>query len=258
MAFVKLDREYFNSPFWNEERVYSKAEAWLDLLEQARFEASTELINGKAIELEIGEIPVSIRYLEKRWKWGNTKVRNFMKLLIKQRYATQRTTQGQSLLSVTKSEVNKKHKEGDNTPNNTSATHRQHNDNTKEKNIRSKELKKVIVEKEKKKRKTFSPPSLSEIENYFFEKSQNTEFSKTQAERFFHFYQSNNWKVGKNKMANWKSAVSNWINRQKEWEKKEKSSAKKEKETKQQRYGRQTIDTIEANADPSKWGLGGT
>lgn len=37
--------------------------------------------------------------------------------------------------------------------------------------------------------------------------------AKIQAERFFDYYDSNGWRVGKNPMKNWKSAVSGWLNR---------------------------------------------
>jgi hypothetical protein len=34
-----------------------------------------------------------------------------------------------------------------------------------------------------------------------------------QSDRFFTYYDSNGWMVGKNKMKNWRSAVSGWLNR---------------------------------------------
>lgn len=39
---------------------------------------------------------------------------------------------------------------------------------------------------------------------------------KTEAEKFFYFYESKNWMIGKNKMQKWKSAVAGWINRSNE------------------------------------------
>ena len=33
---------------------------------------------------------------------------------------------------------------------------------------------------------------------------------KNQAEKFFYFYESKGWMVGKNKMKNWKMAAGNW------------------------------------------------
>ena len=34
---------------------------------------------------------------------------------------------------------------------------------------------------------------------------------KTEAQKFFNYYESNGWKVGKNPMKNWKAAANNWI-----------------------------------------------
>ena len=38
-----------------------------------------------------------------------------------------------------------------------------------------------------------------------------TENGKTEAQKFFNYYESNGWKVGKNPMKNWKAAANNWI-----------------------------------------------
>ena len=92
-GFIKLSRKYFDNFLWKEPRVYSKAEAWLDLIESARFEASTEIINNRVIEVHRGEIPASRRFLEERWKWGSTKVANFIDILTKKGMINQRQDQ---------------------------------------------------------------------------------------------------------------------------------------------------------------------
>jgi len=38
-----------------------------------------------------------------------------------------------------------------------------------------------------------------------------TEQGKIEAQKFFNYYESNGWKVGKNPMKNWKAAANNWI-----------------------------------------------
>lgn len=57
--------------------------------------------------------------------------------------------------------------------------------------------------------KRFAPPSQEECINYFVSKSSND----IEACRFFNYYESNGWKVGKNKMKNWKASASGWITR---------------------------------------------
>ncbi len=58
------------------------------------------------------------------------------------------------------------------------------------------------------------PPELDEVEIYFLEKGN----SKTEASRFFNYFQSNGWLVGgRAKMKNWKAAANNWMMRSKEY-----------------------------------------
>ena len=55
------------------------------------------------------------------------------------------------------------------------------------------------------------PKSTQEVEAYFIEKGSN----KKEAERFFFYYESQGWLVGKNPMKDWKMAASGWISRNK-------------------------------------------
>jgi len=55
--------------------------------------------------------------------------------------------------------------------------------------------------------KLFKVPDLNNVIDYFTEKDHMGE-----AEKFFNYYESNGWKVGKNPMKNWKAAANNWIN----------------------------------------------
>lgn len=52
-------------------------------------------------------------------------------------------------------------------------------------------------------------PTLSECEAYFLEKGSD----RVEAEKFFHHYESNGWKVGKNPMKSWRSSIANWLSR---------------------------------------------
>ena len=58
----------------------------------------------------------------------------------------------------------------------------------------------------------FTPPSESEVKDYFNSKLNTTEAEK-EYRAFFSYYESNGWKVGKNKMKNWHAAASGWISR---------------------------------------------
>jgi len=72
----------------------------------------------------------------------------------------------------------------------------------------------VTKEKEKEREKPvgFKPPTIEEVKTYAVEKG----YKNFDSDQFWNFYESKGWMVGKNKMANWKSAVSGWALRDKQ------------------------------------------
>lgn len=65
------------------------------------------------------------------------------------------------------------------------------------------------------KKRSFSAPSLLEVEQEFIKKIGNNKKTLLEAELFYSFYGSKNWFVGKSKMKNYKMAVAGWITRKK-------------------------------------------
>lgn len=65
-----------------------------------------------------------------------------------------------------------------------------------------------IATVEKKPVKRFVPPALVDIHQYMISKGC---LSVDEANKFNDFYESNGWKVGRNKMKCWKAAVRNWL-----------------------------------------------
>jgi len=59
----------------------------------------------------------------------------------------------------------------------------------------------------KKESSGFTKPTPDELIDYFNGKGSN----RDEAERFWNYYESNGWKVGRNPMKNWKAAVANWL-----------------------------------------------
>lgn len=39
-GFLRLSRRFFSNEMWNEARTFSSCEAWLDLIQSARFEVT--------------------------------------------------------------------------------------------------------------------------------------------------------------------------------------------------------------------------
>ena len=56
--------------------------------------------------------------------------------------------------------------------------------------------------------KRFEPPALHEVAMEL--KRQNVRHPNLQADKFWNFYESKNWMIGKNKMKNWKAAIKTW------------------------------------------------
>ena len=54
-------------------------------------------------------------------------------------------------------------------------------------------------------KKRFVKPTIQEVKDYVILKGKNVDW-----EAFWHFYESKNWFIGKNKMVNWHSAVATW------------------------------------------------
>ena len=65
-----------------------------------------------------------------------------------------------------------------------------------------------INKKENIKRKSFTKPTIEEIQQYCTERN-----NGINAEAFYDFYESKNWYVGKNKMSDWKACVRTWERR---------------------------------------------
>jgi hypothetical protein len=85
---------------------------------------------------------------------------------------------------------------------NTNSNELVYTQNENEENFNSKKKKNVS-----KKVETNTPKNLEEVETYFLEK----EKPKSEAHKFFNYYEANGWLVGKNKMKNWRAAANNWI-----------------------------------------------
>ena len=44
-GFIKLSRKFFSNELWNEARTFNGCEAWLDLIQSARFEATSRKVS---------------------------------------------------------------------------------------------------------------------------------------------------------------------------------------------------------------------
>lgn len=99
-GYIMLQRRFFSHWLWEENRSFSKAEAFLDLLQLAAFAPTKRVISGSLIELDEGEIVASVRYLSARWTWGKDKVAVFMKLLESDGIIRRATRQRETVITL--------------------------------------------------------------------------------------------------------------------------------------------------------------
>lgn len=230
-GFLKLSRRFFKNILWKEPRTYSRAEAWLDLIYSARFEASKEIVNNRVIEVRKGEVIASRRFLEKRWKWGSSKVINFLSFLENEGMINHRQTNGQTIIMLCNYEFYNDSQTNGFQENKPPTNHRQTTDKppiNQNKECKEREEGKennislspdgdislsgqqpIERKKLKKKREVFIPPSVEEVYQYCRENNYSIN-----PERFVNHYEANGWMAGKNKMKDWRAAVRLWQSNQ--------------------------------------------
>lgn len=67
-----------------------------------------------------------------------------------------------------------------------------------------------VSDKKKRKRTVFQKPTEEEVFDYMSERNHP---HKAEANKFFDYYESKGWMVGKNKMIDWKASVRGWLGR---------------------------------------------
>ena len=103
-GYIKLSRKFFSNDMWNEAGTFSSCDAWLDLIQSARFEATPrmESIGGREVSYTRGQYPASIRFLSKRWHWTERRVRTFLSFLKRENMITLSQDQGMNIITLVK------------------------------------------------------------------------------------------------------------------------------------------------------------
>ena len=82
-GWIKLHRQLQDHWLWKEKRVFSKAEAWLDLLMSANHSSNDIVIKNIILTCLPGQTLQSLETLSKHWGWSRSKVKRFLDLLSK-------------------------------------------------------------------------------------------------------------------------------------------------------------------------------
>ncbi|PXV69012.1 hypothetical protein CLV62_101279 [Dysgonomonas alginatilytica] len=106
-GFIKLNRKFFSHKMWEAARTFSECEAWIDLIQSARFGATEQIerIGGREIRCGRGQYPASNRYLAQKWKWGEHKVKAFLGRLKAESMITVDKSQGMNVITLCKYDV---------------------------------------------------------------------------------------------------------------------------------------------------------
>jgi hypothetical protein len=191
-GWIKIHRSITNHWLYSEKRVYSKLEAWYDILLNVNYTDNKVMIKGKLYEVKRGESILSYESWGKRWNWDKSKVRRFFNLLQNDSMIELKCDNTTTHLTVCKYESYQGERNADETQ-----TKRKRN--TDETNIRKKEEKKEI-----------NIPELSEFLAFAIQ-----ECSNINQEDVKHKYKSwilNDWKDGNDKpIKNWKTKLLNTI-----------------------------------------------
>lgn len=102
-GFLPLNRRVFEHQFWCEDREYSRFEAWIDLIQMARFEDTEgkKMIRGRLMKWKRGQLPASIGFLSSRWKWTDKRVRTYLALLESEKMITKDIAKGNPTTTIT-------------------------------------------------------------------------------------------------------------------------------------------------------------
>lgn len=80
-GWISLHRSIEKHWLYEEERKFSRFEAWVDLLLMVNHSDNKTMIDGKLVTVKRGQRITSLRKLGDRWNWSLTKVDAFLKLL---------------------------------------------------------------------------------------------------------------------------------------------------------------------------------
>ena len=80
-GYIKIWRKIWDDPLFDSRRIFSKFEAWIDLIMLAAGKDKEIDFLGDTIRLKRGQLATTQRRLAKRWSWSRWRVSKFLELL---------------------------------------------------------------------------------------------------------------------------------------------------------------------------------
>lgn len=231
-GYIALHRKITQNEFYFSQK-FTWTQAWIDLLLIATHAEKTVIIRNTVIKLQPGDSCYSQLSLAERWKWDVKTVKKYLKMLENKKMVETQTNNVTTIVSITNwqnyqvsrnqtvkkstdnGEQNGEQKETKtDTNNNGNNVNNIFNCNSNKNKIKNNEIEILTSDDQKTENKIFQtnsniiPPKLEWVIERSFE--MDYENIETESEKFFNYYESNGWMVGKNQMRNWHSALSNW------------------------------------------------
>ena len=197
--------------------------AWYGLIQMAEPKNKKIVRFGNMIEAKRGSVYTSISKLAKKWNVSRWWVRHFLEMLEADEMIDRQQTDTRLTTIIVRN-----YAKYQDSPNNRPTPERQViGQDIVQQTDRSfasrptAEATSFLTNTEGKEGKkervcrTFVPPTISDIVAYSHEAG-----LRVDADRFWNYYQSNGWMVGRNKMKDWKAAVRNWAAKENEQDRK--------------------------------------
>ena len=98
-GYIKVYRDIRDHWIW-QEKPYSKAQAWIDLLMLANHEEKKILFEGQLITVGKGQHMTSLTKLAERWGWSRSKVKRFLDVLKSEQMCNTKRNSNGTLITV--------------------------------------------------------------------------------------------------------------------------------------------------------------
>lgn len=101
-GWISIHREIQDHWLWNDKRVFSKLEAWLDILLSVNYSDKKVVIKNDVFIVKRGQSINSQITWSERWNWNRSKVRRFLELLENDNMIELKTNNITTILTVCK------------------------------------------------------------------------------------------------------------------------------------------------------------
>ena len=99
-GWISLHRKILENPILNRSRVYSNFEAWIWLLLKANHKDNKFMLGSELIKVKKGSMITSQKKLCRQFRWGNSKLRSFLKVLQKDKMILLKTNTQATHISI--------------------------------------------------------------------------------------------------------------------------------------------------------------